>query len=386
MVLQSSRVREWLRDRFGLPEERVDLRKGALRELERRAFFGSFIYPACWLGISLSAGRATLEQPAFAWIMGALTTLMLARCVIHASFDHLLARADVWPRAVFVATVLSTALTYGIATLLTLRLPELREMQYPMLISCGVICTTATMILAIDPILRFGIPVVMLLPIAIGLALDETQEQMTLTILLIVNVGYLIVGSKDTHRDYWETVRVRESLRRQAAASELASRTDPLTGIPNRLFFDKVAQEAWVDFKTHGRGFSVVLLDVDHFKRVNDVHGHAVGDQCLVAVAAALQSVAQREEDLVARFGGEEFIALLIGSRGESAFELAERFLLAVSEVELVAEHGSLTLTCSAGVATVNTHSESIEEVIRRADTALYAAKRAGRGRVQEAG
>ncbi|NAZ76925.1 diguanylate cyclase [Kineococcus sp. T13] len=172
-----------------------------------------------------------------------------------------------------------------------------------------------------------------------------------------------------------EHVRTIERLR--ADLAEEASR-DPLTGLRNRRRFVDDLQARLVASAASGDPLSLVLLDVDHFKAVNDVHGHAVGDDVLVAVAQALRTHA-RPEDVV-RYGGEEFVVLLPHLDASAATERAEELRRACAQLRLEVE--DLRLTVSAGVATSPAHGTTPDELLLAADRALYAAKSAGRDRV----
>lgn len=171
----------------------------------------------------------------------------------------------------------------------------------------------------------------------------------------------------------FNTARQRELLRTQA-------RTDSLTGILNRrAFFERLSEELARARRTNSL-VSVVLLDIDHFKPVNDEHGHAEGDRVLQAIAAKLQGTV-RTDETVARYGGEEFSLIAFGADATQAVELAERARAAVAEVA-VSGH---PMTASAGVSTWPTDGDNADRLLEAADAALYAAKRAGRNRTSVA-
>jgi diguanylate cyclase (GGDEF)-like protein len=165
----------------------------------------------------------------------------------------------------------------------------------------------------------------------------------------------------------YEAARQREHLREQAA-------TDGLTGLLNhRGSQERLRREIEAAAET-GEPLSVAVVDLDHFKRINDSHGHAEGDKALAAAAAKLRSVV-RAGDAVGRLGGEEFVLVLPGVGGEGAAEAAERARAALGEVIV----GRRRLECSAGVATFPQDAQEAAELLERADAALYAAKNGGR-------
>ncbi|MHB8460074.1 MAG: GGDEF domain-containing protein [Candidatus Limnocylindrales bacterium] len=162
-------------------------------------------------------------------------------------------------------------------------------------------------------------------------------------------------------------------------AAEARASTDALTGLPNRRYFDEfcglLARRRRADDVV-----GVLMIDIDHFKRLNDTYGHATGDEVLRSVAGAI-AAAVRTDDVPARFGGEEFAVLLRDPSAAVAVEVGERVRTAVAELDLELLHGS-RVTVSVGVAVSVAPAEPIDEVIASADRALYAAKRAGRDRV----
>jgi diguanylate cyclase (GGDEF)-like protein len=173
-----------------------------------------------------------------------------------------------------------------------------------------------------------------------------------------------------------------ESQRRAEAASEM-SMTDALTGLLNRYGLQRALQRELSEARRYARPLSCLLLDVDFFKTVNDTHGHAAGDAALAQAARALaESV--RGSDVVCRYGGEEFLVLVPETNARGALALAEKIRLAVSSMLFGDGERAFALTLSAGVAELRP-DESGNDMIARADEALYHAKQRGRDRVEAA-
>ena len=163
------------------------------------------------------------------------------------------------------------------------------------------------------------------------------------------------------------------------AALHRQANEDPLTGVALRRVLDAALQDELARSRETGEPLSVVLLDLDFFKRVNDRFGHAAGDRALVAVAEVLRRHL-RDGDLCARYGGEEFTLLFAGLGGHSVLAIVERLRAQVEELALEAEGEPLPLTISAGVACFpEIHCRTPEELLQLADGALYEAKRLGR-------
>ncbi|KPU53052.1 diguanylate cyclase domain protein [Pseudomonas fluorescens] len=159
---------------------------------------------------------------------------------------------------------------------------------------------------------------------------------------------------------------------------------DPLTGTGNRIAMDQTLQREIELSRRHLQPLSALMLDIDHFKQVNDIHGHSTGDDVLKAVAASIKHQL-RNVDMVFRYGGEEFLILLSNTSREAAAMVGERLRFAVQSEEYLADAHTILLTVSLGCSTL-LPGESAESLLRRADSALYVAKREGRNRLEMAG
>lgn len=189
----------------------------------------------------------------------------------------------------------------------------------------------------------------------------------------ITDADGVVVGAVSAIREIGHRKSLEQSLTE-------AAHTDPLTGIANRRAFDLALAARIADEGRGGRG-CIAVLDVDFFKRVNDTHGHPVGDRVLQAVAAAARATL-RDGDLVARLGGEEFAVILTGAGVEEARIVCERLRQAVAEIRTPNETGGVVrVTVSAGLAPIVAGSD-VAGLLRTADEALYAAKREGRDRL----
>ncbi|MEM7504630.1 MAG: diguanylate cyclase [Pseudomonadota bacterium] len=175
------------------------------------------------------------------------------------------------------------------------------------------------------------------------------------------------------------THQLRTTQRAWMTADRLSKR-DPLTGLSNRRAFLQRAEPLWQEASDEGQPLAVVAMDVDHFKRVNDTYGHAVGDEVLRECADAIRQVS-RAGDLVARWGGEEFLAILPKSNLAEATHVAERIRETVATAAVASGGERICVTLSCGVAAQESH-DALDALIAEADRLLYEAKRAGRNQV----
>jgi diguanylate cyclase (GGDEF)-like protein len=212
---------------------------------------------------------------------------------------------------------------------------------------------------------------------------DPVTANMIWETLILTNVIGMIVSTRFyrlRRRQYLARVeleRVRDELHVMATV-------DALTGVLNRRRFLEIAEEELERARRYGRPLSMIALDLDHFKDVNDNLGHAAGDDVLAALARILQDQ-MRRQDVVGRIGGEEFAVILPETTGDDALDLAERIRACLGAVKLAAGGVPLTVTASLGVAEVRRSDQSAEDALQRADAALYQAKRRGRDRVEAA-
>jgi diguanylate cyclase (GGDEF)-like protein len=180
--------------------------------------------------------------------------------------------------------------------------------------------------------------------------------------------------------------RTRELQEANLRFSELST-TDGLTGIANRRKFDAAISEEWARAARTGTTLSLIMLDIDHFKKYNDHYGHQQGDDCLRRVAEVLRTSARRQGDLVSRYGGEEFCMILPDTGAPGGLEIAERLRTAIEGLNMphaLSPYGRITV--SIGLASLAAGDEnSSPTLLRLADEALYRAKSEGRNRVRSA-
>ncbi len=194
---------------------------------------------------------------------------------------------------------------------------------------------------------------------------------------------FILVIVRLFSRDYIRSYKVEMQLESEGLAIERRSQIDPLTKIYNRGYFNTNFNFQWNLGLRNKTKKSLLLLDIDHFKLINDNHGHLIGDQCLTDVANIIRHVAKRKTDLVARFGGEEFVVLLTNTSLNEARQVAELIRQQIEQKSFIYDDLKINITISIGVACLIPKTTiRPNELINQADQALYQAKESGRNRV----
>lgn len=206
---------------------------------------------------------------------------------------------------------------------------------------------------------------------------DDTQFTARFTLDVVRDMA-------GNHAGFVEVIHdVTRARRRERDLVQLATR-DSLTGLANRGYFIEQANNELKRAERYNDPLTVVMADIDHFKQVNDTHGHDVGDLALKHVADVLVASA-RAIDIVGRLGGEEFALVLPRANLQPALEMCERLRHRIASTPVPWPSGNLRVTISMGLAAVTDDRESLDQLLKLADNALYAAKRGGRNRVEAA-
>lgn len=199
--------------------------------------------------------------------------------------------------------------------------------------------------------------------------------------IILCFLAYRIIKLKDEvviqRKRESELLEINELLDTRSKALEIKAKTDPLTGAFNRLGIEEAISLGLQEWRKYHKPLSLVMIDIDHFKQVNDIHGHDIGDLVLSNLSNIIQQHI-RAQDLLARWGGEEFVLVCRDTDIESAHALADKLRELIAKQTL---HNNINITASFGVATLKTQ-ENLEQLFKAADTALYKAKAAGRNTV----
>lgn len=364
--------------------DQSELLKDMITDNARRARGGTLIYPTLWLIIGLSSGWYQQQWLLFFANFIGLTLFACLRMWIIFRVPEWVRESTTRGSVIYLVALLSNALHWGVITAMSVYCDYMSLIATPMLLSACGVAAAGTSVLAIDSRVRYLFPTLVIAPVIIALLWNLNETNLLLAALCSVFALYLIVSSRSVRDDYWTALRTTKLLKSAAEEFRRLSNTDPLTQLYNRLYFEEKYQQEWRRCSRNGQPLSIALIDLDHFKQINDTHGHVAGDRCLLQVADILRTTVRRTGDVVARFGGEEFIILLPNTNSKSAEMVANRLREAIFATPAVVEQQTIELFASIGVATtVPQQNEDSPQLIKEADRALYRAKEKGRNRVE---
>ena len=332
-------------------------------------------------------GLTGSQMPVVSAVALLLLVLGAARMVMHTRMQALIERHFRAAGIGFRALMVTHMATWGALCVLTQHWAPARPMQTLMLVTAAASIQGAVSTMSFDRFLRLAFPLAGIVPVVISsLILGDTQN-LALAFLCVVLMGFVIPTSRVVHDDYWTAQFARLKAEERAQELERISRTDALTQIPNRLHFNERLAIEWARARREGQSIAVAMLDLDHFKKINDTHGHQFGDECLRTAAKVFSHALLRPMDLVVRYGGEEFVVLMPGADLAGACVVAERLAQSLRQTPLTHEGQPVGVTCSIGVhAMVPTRHDhdprDMEQLLKCADQALYQAKSQGRNRV----
>jgi diguanylate cyclase (GGDEF)-like protein len=378
MVRQATRIRH----RVSTSAISRQLRHQSHVDIADRASGGLGVHLPLWLLVGWYTGVLERVPGVYLAVAGMFAVLMGLRLLFERRLASLAADrpAAYWA---FHLLLMTNPLAWGVITSLTMLwapMAPARELMWLVVIS---VVSSGGIVFAIDSRLRLGYSLAPMLP---GVAAAVVTGHELATFLVVGTVlmqVFLVRAAHIVHSDYWAAATARAELEQRALVLEQQSITDSMTQVSNRQHFDRQMALEWARAERDGTPLSLLMIDVDHFKRINDEHGHPVGDQCLKLIAQCLAQQLRGAGDLLARYGGEEFVALLPGAQGEAAASSAERLRAAVAVLRVPGVTQGGGISCSIGVHTAwPARGGSAAELVAGADAALYAAKDAGRNQI----
>jgi len=282
---------------------------------------------------------------------------------------------------VFSVLSLAQAAILGIVFALAVVDPRFSPITHVMFLTIGGLAGGA--LTALMPRLKLAIVNLFLLLTPGAVVSLSTTGHTGFAVLIMIYFVYLFTLGLRSNREYLRAFEIEFQLEEQRAELEQLNKIDPLTHIYNRGHFNTAYEHQWHNGIRNQHQQSLLLIDVDKFKRINDNYGHLFGDECLIFIAKAIHDTAQRKTDIIARFGGEEFAVLLSDTSLEEAISIAEAIREKIASQPFVLNETTLTITVSIGIASMVPQSSiNSNQLIENADKCLYQAKDDGRNRV----
>lgn len=356
------------------------LQQQALNDLTMRAKSGIYIYVAIWLVVVIAFDFWTLAPELVLTNSVLILFAMLAR-VLHIKRvmrHHQQSVARLYQ--VLIIIVLLTALHWGVLTAWIVALELSLGATQLMLIVLPAFAMGGASTLSISNSLRLYYPFALYAPVLAVFFYQNNPLSLVYAVSVVISYVYIITASKYARENYWSAITNQTLAEQREAELERLSTTDQLTQLKNRMFFDKAYDSEWRRCFRSQAPISVIMIDFDHFKQLNDSYGHLFGDEVLRRSASLISRAFKRPSDCVARYGGEEFVVILAHTDKDAAKSAAERIRTSIENMEIEHQGERIAITCSIGGASVIPKDNVAKtELIKQADRALYQAKELGR-------
>lgn len=354
----------------------------ALYDLTMRAKAGIYIYLAIWLVIVFAFDFLTLNNT-FVIINSAIIVLISILRIIHLK---LVKSANEENTALLykflIASVMTSALHWGFLTAWILMFDKVTSAPQLMLIVLPAFAMGGASTLSISNALRIFYPLALYVPPVIVFFYLTDPLSIVYAISILASYAYIVAASNYSADNYWSAITNHLVAEERAQELEKLSNTDQLTQLKNRMFFDNEYQKEWLRATRIKSPLSIIMIDIDHFKKINDTYGHVFGDEVLQLASSIISNELKRPTDCVARYGGEEFVALLPNTDMKGAKRVGERVRKAIEDMAINHQGETVRITCSVGGANVTPSVSSDKTLlIKDADSALYRAKQTGRNR-----
>ena len=352
----------------------------ALRDLTIRSRGGIIIYPTVWFVTAIWADIIHISPKFFYFNTILLIVISILRTIHNLALTR---RSDLNSAFMYdclVSLILIAAFHWGILSSWIIFGGTYQKLHYPYMVILAGFAIGGTSVLSISRLISFLYPLFIFCPTLIINFSVGGKENYVLGLLAILSIIYVLYASRASHNDYHKAIFNHMVAEERAKIMEEMSTTDPLTGLKNRMYFNNQFAEKWKTCIRFQLPIAVLMIDLDHFKKINDTYGHISGDECLRRVATVLKSEIQRSTDTVARYGGEEFVVVLPDTNQIDTTIIAKSLVESISRIELFLNNTLVHVTCSIGVACmVPSHHDNAEALLILADNALYQAKEQGR-------
>lgn len=360
-----------------------DENKQAAIDISKRAMPGSYIYIICWLMIILPSGFYK-KEPVFVFCFSSLlVALSLFRLIAIKKFERIYSfNPLLWKVLINFNILLSGGIWGGFYAASTI-IPTFSPISFLILISLA--GTVGGGVSALSPDLKLSIWLLLslLMPSIAAMILFPVSFDLAVCLLFIAYFIGMTSVAYTLNKEYWQALKSSYLVIEYAAELEKLNTQDGLTGLRNRKFFDEELVREIKRAERRRTELSLLMMDIDHFKHVNDTYGHLAGDKCLQTAADVFTGIIKRQTDTIVRYGGEEFAIILPEMAQEKAIEFAEKIRDTFENTKIIWNGLPIPLTLSIGVSSVKpVVNFKYELLIRSADEALYHAKETGRNRV----
>ncbi len=351
------------------------LQKQIFVDVDERSVNGIYVYFVAWLIIGGVSGFY-IQNSLFFWSTGAvLLTLGVIRLAVHIYFSKREYQNPTTRKIWLYFNVLVPAGIYSVLFSLSIVRPEFEPIFIYLLMAIFALISTGAVIFA--PMKKLSIAfITAITPLPFICAIFVSEERLIEGLMLALYSTYMFAQAIKLNQEYLINLKQRFKL-------DKLNQQDSLTGIANRRRFDAAFESAWKSALRSQVSLSLILIDIDFFKKVNDKLGHSAGDEVIKSIAQVIRAKCQRETDVVARLGGEEYGVLLKDYDINKLETFADQIRVAIESCETQSEQYSIKVTASLGVAYTQAElDKSAKALFNVADKNLYAAKEAGRNRV----
>ena len=347
----------------------------------RRSMPGVIIYIVTWPLLCWSLDYYQLHPKLSITFTALFVSVSLLR-IFHAYLTQFVYKSypGVWRSTLYVLS-LSHSLILSTLLIISVTTPQYDKVALPVIIMASAIGCGAVASLSVK--YRFTQIYLASLVLPIIVTAHTTEQFQYLSIMFLVLWTYFFFLLRRYSKEYRRAFHIENELLENQKKLEALNITDALTGIFNRQYFDSSLDAQWELASRSQSNLSILFLDLDFFKKVNDKYGHLIGDKALCHAAELFQETTKRKSDMIARYGGEEFAIILPSTHHTDAMALAEHIREQLESTPLLIGERSIQLTVSIGVNTViPSNNNNCMHFLDAADKALYEAKRSGRNKV----
>lgn len=373
------------------PRYQDDIQRQIGQDLSNRSLIGTIVYVLIWAAImlpSLSDMTNRGENLALIICTSAVVLVSLLRLICVLYYRDLL-KSDLpeapsfWP--LHLGVFMSGGVWGGICYFLMTH-PQFEDCSVALFIATAGLCAGGIASLAPSRNAVAIYLVMIVAPLAAALVQSPIPRAESIAWLFIIYVGGLYIISGFHRKEYFSALNSKLKLTEQTERLMQLNTIDSLTGLKNRRYFESQLAYEYKRAIREELPISIILLDLDHFKGINDQYGHLIGDECLKEMARSTACLINRSVDIVARYGGEEFAVILPNTDQANALKVAERIRHKIEQMTIRYGEYSIRFTASLGVATQIPEAGNSElALVQRADKALYRAKNNGRNRIEAA-